>query len=137
MSAARLFPLDGAQRSCEAVARWFARVEPPDLRDLAVLWFRAWRACGDDVFELLHDGHPTVCVEGVALGYVNAFSAHVNVGFFLGATLADPDRLLLGRGRFMRHVRVRPDDLADADAEALRSLMREAYADLKRRLASP
>lgn len=46
-------------------------------------WFEVMRDCGDDVRELLHDGHPTACIGDAAFGYVNAFKAHVNVGFFV------------------------------------------------------
>ena len=53
-------------------------------------WFEVMRACGDDVRELLHDGQPTACVGDAAFGYVNVFKAHVNVGFFRGAEIADP-----------------------------------------------
>ena len=60
---------------------------------------------GDDVRELLHDGYPTACVGDVAFAYVNAFKAHVNVGFFRGAEIADPEGLLEGAGKFMRHYR--------------------------------
>lgn len=128
---ARLFPLEGAQREDAAVRRWFD--EPaPATRRLARLWFDAWRDCGPDVTECLHDGHPTACLQGVALGYVNAFKAHVNIGFFLGATLSDPAGLLEGSGRFMRHVKVRPT--LPSDDERLRALMRAAYADLRARL---
>src|SRR5438445_11598928 len=67
------------------------------------------RDCGDDVRELLHDGHPTACVGDAAFAYVNAFKAHVNVGFFRGAEIADPEGLLEGTGKFMRHVKLRPD----------------------------
>lgn len=42
--------------------------------------------------------------------------AHVNVGFFRGAELADPDGLLEGSGRFMRHVKLRPGLNIDHDA---------------------
>jgi hypothetical protein len=90
------------------------------------------RSCGDDVRELLHDGHPTVCVNDAAFAYVNAFRAHVNVGFFRGAELADPEGLLEGTGRFMRHVKLRPGE--DVNASALAGLIRNAYADIKRRL---
>lgn len=134
MPAARLFPLDGAQRDDAAVRRWFAEAVSPT-RTLAQRWFDEWRACGPDVHELLHDGHPTACVQGVALGYVAAFRAHVNVGFFLGATLADPAGLLAGDGRFMRHVRLLPG--AAGHDEPLRALMRAAYQELKRRLGEP
>ena len=61
-----------------------------ELGVIAQRWFEVMRACGDDVRELLHDGHPTACVDDAAFGYVNVFKAHVNVGFFRGAEIADP-----------------------------------------------
>lgn len=90
------------------------------------------RDCGDDVRELLHDGHPTACVADAAFAYVNAFTAHVNVGFFRGAEIPDPDGLLEGTGKFMRHVTLKPE--RDPDATALRALIQTAYTDMKRRL---
>ena len=103
-----------------------------ELGVIARRWFEVMRTCGDDVRELLHDGHPTVCVEDAAFGYVNAFKDHVNVGFFRGAELPDAKGLLEGTGRFMRHVKLRPDQPID-DA-ALRALVRTAYGDMKRRV---
>src|SRR4026208_793439 len=76
---------------------------------IAQRWFEVMRDCGSDVRELLHDGPPTACVGESAFGYVNVFTAHVNVGFFRGAEIADPERLLEGTGKFMRHVKLRPD----------------------------
>ena len=67
-----------------------------------------------------------------AFAYVNVFKAHVNVGFFRGAELADPAGLLEGTGRFMRHVKLRPGD--GVDRAALMQLNATAYADMKRRL---
>jgi hypothetical protein len=89
------------------------------------------RKSGDDVVELLHDGHPTACVRDLAFGYVNAFRDHVNVGFFLGTSLEDPAGLLEGSGRFMRHVKLRAGDAVDE--KALRTLIRAAYTDMKAR----
>jgi hypothetical protein len=103
-----------------------------ELGAIARRWFDVMRRCGTDVRELLHDGAPTVCVGGAAFAYVNAFKAHVNVGFFRGAEIADPEGLLEGDGRYMRHVKPRPDE--DIDARALRRLIRDAYADIRRRL---
>lgn len=133
LSGARLFPLPGATRDDAAVEAWLAAPQPAT-RALARRWFAEWRACGEDVGQLLHDGHPTVCVQGIALGYVNAFAAHVNVGFFLGATLPDPAGLLQGTGRFMRHVQVRPG--APGTDGPLRALIRAAHADLRSRLGA-
>ena len=106
--------------------------QPAELRRLARHWFQVMRACGDDVCELLHDGHPTACVGDAAFGYVNAFRAHVNIGFFHGNQLADPTDLLQGTGKFMRHVKLMPGH--KIDDVALQKLIRLAYADMQRRL---
>lgn len=103
-----------------------------ELGAIARRWFEVMRECGEDVRELLHDGHPTACVGDAAFAYVNAFRAHVNVGFFRGAEIADADGLLEGTGRFMRHVKLGPD--RDVDAAALTQLIKTAYADMQRRL---
>ncbi len=99
---------------------------------IAQHWFEVMRDCGEDVRELLHDGHPTACVADAAFAYVNAFRAHVNVGFFRGAEIADPKGLLEGTGRFMRHVKLRPG--SDVDATVLRRLIDTAYTDMKKRV---
>ena len=103
-----------------------------ELGVIAQRWFEVIRNCGDDVRELLHDGYPTACVADAAFAYVNAFKAHVNVGFFRGAEIADPDGLLEGTGKFMRHVKLRPE--CDVDAGALTKLIETAYIDMERRL---
>ena len=100
-----------------------------ELAAIARHWFDVMRDCGDDVRELMHDGCPTACVGDAAFAYVNAFKAHVNVGFYRGAELADPAGLLEGTGKYMRHVKVRPDGAVDA--KALRRLIETAYTDMK------
>ena len=92
-----------------------------DLRPLVDTWFLRMRQCGDDVRELMHDGCPTACVDDAAFGYVNAFTDHVNVGFFFGALLKDPARLLEGTGKRGRHVTLRPG--CDVDSVALAQLV--------------
>lgn len=126
-----LFRLDGAERRSAPVAGWLDG-EPAELRGLARVWFEQIRACGDDVCELLHDGCPVACVQGAAFAYVNAFSAHVNVGFHHGAALPDPARLLEGTGKRMRHVKLRP--AVPMDEAALRALVRAAHLDVLERL---
>lgn len=115
-----------------AIEAWM-REHAGELGAIARRWFEVMRACGNDVRELLHDGHPTACVGDAAFGYVNAFSAHVNVGFFLGATLPDPNRLLEGSGKFMRHVKLQSG--REIEAAALTKLIKAAYADMKTRLS--
>jgi hypothetical protein len=108
------------------------REQSGELGAIAQRWFTVIRNCGDDVRELLHDGHPTACVGDAAFAYVNAFKAHVNVGFFRGAEIADPTRMLEGTGKFMRHVKLRPE--SSVDVTALTELIRAAYFDMKSRL---
>ena len=103
-----------------------------ELGEIAGQWFEVMRKCGDDVREVLHDGHPTACVTDAAFAYVNAFKAHVNVGFFRGAEIADPTGLLEGTGKFMRHVKISPGGVFDA--AALSKLVGAAYADMKGRV---
>ena len=127
----QLFLFPDSVRRAPAIDAWM-REHPGELGAIARRWFAVMRACGDDVTELLHDGHPTACVGDAAFGYVNAFKAHVNVGFFRGAELADPVGLLEGTGKFMRHVKLRPQ--RKVDATALTQLIEAAYTDMKRRV---
>jgi len=122
---------DGAVRHQPRIDSWFD-ARSPELAAIARDWFAEMRACGSDVTELLHDGHPTACVADAAFGYVNIFTSHLNVGFFHGASLEDPTRILQGTGRFMRHVKARPESLPDP--AALKVLIQAAYADIKARL---
>lgn len=120
-----------AVRRDPAIGKWFES-HSDVLGMIARSWFEVMRGCGEDVRELLHDGHPTACVGEAAFGYVNAFTAHVNVGFFRGAELADPRVLLEGTGKFMRHVKLKPEEFVDA--AALKKLIETAYTDMKQRL---
>ncbi len=103
-----------------------------ELGAIANYWFDVMRDCGADVRELLHDGHPTACVADAAFAYVNSFTAHVYVWFFRGAELPDSNGLLEGTGKFMRHVKLRPE--GGADSAALLELVNTAYTDMKGRL---
>ena len=106
----------------------------PELGAIAKAYWRRMRDCGDDVRELMHDGAPTACVGDAAFAYVNAFRAHVNVGFFWGVALPDPAVLLEGAGKRMRHVKIRPG--GEPDAAALGALIDAAYADIRVRLSA-
>lgn len=127
----QLLRFSGAVSHEPAIETWMA-AQARDLGALARPWFAVMRRCGADVRELLHDGHPTACVDDAGFAYVNAFRTHVNIGFFRGAELPDPQRLLEGTGRFMRHVKLRPG--AAIDSAALTALIEAAYADMSRRV---
>lgn len=129
-----LFRFANSVRRDPAVDAWMEE-QPVELSAIARQWFEVMRSCGNDVRELIHDDQPTACVGDAAFGYVDAFTAHVNVGFFRGAEIADPSGLLEGTGKFMRHVKLRPGP--EVDAAALQKLIEVAYTDMKRRLKSP
>jgi hypothetical protein len=114
-----------------AIDAWF-KAHASELGAIAQHWFEVMRECGDEVRELLHDGCPVACLGNTPFGYVNVFTSHVNVGFFHGAALPDPARLLQGSGKFMRHVKLGPGTVANA-AE-LRRHIDAAYADIKTRV---
>ncbi len=114
-----------------AVDAWM-KEHSGELGDMAHQWFEVMRKCGDEVRELLHDGCPVACLGDAPFGYVNVFASHVNVGFFHGAALPDPGRLLQGTGKFMRHVKLRLGTAANA-AE-LSKLIDTAYSDIKARV---
>jgi hypothetical protein len=122
---------NGAVDRDPAIAAWM-NDHPGELGSIARRWFQVMRNCGDEVLELLHDGCPVVCLGDAPFAYVNAFTSHVNVGFFHGASLPDPARLLQGSGRSMRHVKLRPETVTDA--AALAALIDAAYSDIKARV---
>jgi ketosteroid isomerase-like protein len=124
---AALLRFSGALERDPAIERWLAE-RPGELGAIARSWFVQMRSRGADVRELMHDGCPVVCVDEAPFAYVDAFTAHVNVGFFHGAALADPARLLQGTGRFIRHVKIRPGQ--PVDAAALEALIDAAYRDI-------
>jgi hypothetical protein len=126
-----LFRFPSAVRRDPGVEAWFSKPDD-EMRRIAQPWFEQMRGCGADVRELLNDGHPTACVGDAAFGYVDAFSAHVNVGFFFGAALDDPAGLLEGSGKRMRHVKLRWARPVNADA--LSELIVAAYRDIRLRL---
>ena len=129
----QLFEFPTAVKRDPEVDAWFD-ARAGELGSIARYWFDVMRKQGGDVRELLHDYHPTACVGETAFGYVNVFTAHVNVGFFQGTELPDPRGLLEGSGKFMRHIKLRPDRIVDE--KAITDLIHAAYADIKTRQIS-
>ena len=131
MIRAQLFRLNGAMERDPAIEAWFKQ-HAGELGAIARQWFEVMRNCGDEVREMMHDGCPTACLGDAAFGYVNVFTSHVNVGFFHGAELPDPARLLQGSGKYMRHVKLKPGEATNA--AALSKLIELAYSDIKARV---
>ena len=122
---------NGAVERDPAIDVWM-KEHAGELGEMARRWFEMMRKCGDEVRELMHDGCPVACLGDAPFGYVNVYTSHVNVGFFHGAALPDPARLLEGDGRFMRHVKLKPG--AATDTAALSRLIEAAYEHIKARV---
>ena len=84
---------NGAVERDPAIEAWMKK-HAGELGAIARQWFEAMRACGDEVRELFHDGCPVACLGDAPFGYVNVFTSHVNVGFFQGAALPDPEAVV-------------------------------------------
>jgi hypothetical protein len=120
----------GAGKRDPIIEEWLNKTDASTA--VARTWFRRMRACGDDVLELMHDGHPIVCVEDAPFAYVDVFKSHTNVGFFYGAYLDDAARLLEGTGKNMRHVKLKPG--REPNVVAIETLIDASYLDVKARL---
>jgi hypothetical protein len=126
-----LLDLDNTLEADPVIANWWS-TKSPALSVIARHWFDVMKACGPDVRESLHNDYPAACLQHFPFAYVDAFTAHVNVGFYLGAMLPDPSGMLIGTGKRMRHVKIFPD--TDLDEQALEALIRASYLDMKSRL---
>ena len=126
-----LLRFNGTVERDPAIDAWM-KEQRDELGTIAHEWFEVMRKCGDEVRQILHDGCPVACLGDVPFGYVNVFTSHVNVGFFQGAALPDPARLLQGTGRFMRHVKLTPGTATDT--ASLNRLIETAYSDIKSRV---
>ncbi len=126
-----LLRFNGPVERDPAIDGWM-KAQPGELGAIGQQWFEVMRQCGDEVREMVHDGCPVACLGDVPFGYVNVFTSHVNVGFFHGAALPDPARLLQGNGKFMRHVKLGPGTATNH--AALSRLIEAAYSEIKERI---
>ena len=106
-----------------------AGADPP-MRELARQTRALIRDVMPDVVEVvwLHQG-----LAGYGVGpkkmseqfcYISIHKSHINLGFYYGSELPDPEGLLEGTGKLLRHSKIRtPEDLA---RPALRRLLEAA-----------
>ncbi len=107
-----------------AIDAFIAREGTPHREVLQALR-EAIRAAGPGLREAVKWGQPTFVGRGNVC-YLASYSDHVNLGFYRGAELHDPRKLLEGTGKALRHVKVR--SLEQARSRPLRDLIREAVA---------
>ena len=56
--------------------------------------------------------------------YIHAEEDHVQLGFYSGSKMSDPEGLLVGKGKYVRHVKVRT--ARDIDPAAFAALVSQA-----------
>lgn len=61
--------------------------------------------------------------------YISVQESYVNLGFFHGASLPDPEGLLEGSGKKLRHIKIR--SASDVRRTGVVALLRHAVADRK------
>ena len=110
----------------DEVSQWFAKLAPPQrelLETLRQLIFDAADNASSPIDEALKWNRP--CYAGNRLFcYLQSAKGHVAIGFQQGALLDDPDDLLLGDGKLMRHIKL---PLAKKiDENAIRALINSA-----------
>ncbi len=59
--------------------------------------------------------------------YILPYTQHVNLGFYQGASLPDPEGLLEGTGKALRHIKIRT--MQDIDQPAITALIEAAVAE--------
>ncbi len=64
--------------------------------------------------------------------YIGAHREHVNLGFYYGAELSDPEEILEGTGRKLRHIKVR--EVKEVTQPALRHLVQSSLEERKKGL---
>src|SRR5579871_2085477 len=67
---------------------------------------------------------------GDAFVFTTTHANWVNLGFHFGTLLRDPENLLRGEGKLIRHVRIA--DAKDLEAPGVRELVRAAIAQAER-----
>jgi hypothetical protein len=83
-----------------------------------------------DAFERMYRNHPSAVWFGCGpkmndmFCYIAAARRHVNLGFCRGALLADPNRVLEGEGKTMRHIKFRSE--SDVERPFVRRYIRAA-----------
>lgn len=103
---------------------WFANL-PDAQREQLVELRRLVMSLGEGIVEEFKWSRPCYSNSTGTFCYLHCTKHHATLGFERGTSLNDPDLLLEGEGKNMRHVKLTPG--ASANSEALVSLLRQAY----------
>ncbi len=115
----------------------FLRPYAPGIVELALATRRLVLEEAPGAVELIYDAYNAV-VAGYSFtgrpsdGFIHipVYASWVNLGFHRGSELDDPERVLQGNGRWIRHIRIA--EQADLDRPVVRAFVRAAVARAKR-----
>lgn len=97
----------------------------PQVREIAHALRQLVRSAAPDLKEEVKPGWKNVTYRnnGVVVA-ISPYSRHVNLHFYRGVDLDDPDGILTGSGKELRHVRI--EEVEDVDADALSDMVQRA-----------
>jgi len=109
----------------------FLQSYPPDVRKLFGATRDSILDLEKNVYEMIWDNYNALAVAYApadqlrdAYCHIAVYSAHVNLGFNQGAHLSDPNKMLLGEGALIRHIKI--DSAEILESKAVRKLIYEA-----------
>ncbi len=85
-------------------------------------------ACMPGAHEFIY--HSALCYQAPSVKffpiiYIGTYANHINLGFYHGASLDDPNHLLVGTGKQMRHIKI--DSFEDAKKPAVADLLKQSW----------
>ena len=101
----------------------------PDIRDLALQVRHLVRSVLPDAQETVDNGYKTITYGtsrrmSEEICYIAPLTSSVNLGFSHGTKLPDPERLLKGTGKSLRHIKI--ESPAELSSPAIKSLLEAA-----------
>ena len=108
---------------------WMSGLEP-SLAPIADILDRTIRKAAPESTNSIKWGNPAYQKQGLVC-YLAATKAYVSLGVFNGAALTDPEGVLEGKGKKLRHIKVR--NLSDIHEERISAWVGEAVTLNQRR----
>jgi hypothetical protein len=98
--------------------------QPPQHGRLIARLRRLMTSVAPHLVEITKWGNGCYTKDGLPILFLHAEPDHLQLGFFAGANLNDPEGLLRGKGRYVRRIRI--ETSRDIDEAAFSSLIRRA-----------
>lgn len=132
-------PGDGGPVSGQAELDRIIAKQPPEMAKLTTAVLARLRARLPGAIELVYDKQRSLvvgfCPDERASSVINSigvYSKWINLYFFEGDTLPDPENILQGTGRMVRSIRL--TSAGDLDRPAVKALMAEALTRARPKL---